>query len=461
MRRDEDGVSVVVGAVLVLGIVITLLVTVTLEWAPAWESNAEAAHAVGVHTQISALHSQISLQTSNRTLGDISSPITLGQGRSSMMAGSGLPGALEFRPLTNNIVLSSTQLLVMENNGTFLSPGNQWVAFPASTTLQDIADLQALRLRIADLSAAKCGRSVTVTLTDAAGVFMGSHKATVSVPSAPGCAGPPSAGVDFVVTNDVRDRTNVVINSVPTYYPTTSHFTPFYVNALGSGYSFDQVVASASKPMRVTIAYDAGFDTDYAMSWRQVDASGASLQKATGGQVRTPYQETMPGGAMRLVVRNSRFPAQTYVMENGALIVDQADGAVLRAPPSFSAFKMGADTSVTLQLPSLSGDLRQLSGDQVATVTTRALSHERFVASAPRLNLTIATSYPTIWASFIDTQLRVANLSPAGATPEYRVTPGVGSVRLDLFGSDANPASATRDVTLTLVQANIEVSVKS
>ncbi|HEV8360428.1 MAG TPA: hypothetical protein VGR28_08255, partial [Candidatus Thermoplasmatota archaeon] len=64
---DDQGIAVVVGTVMLVGIVLTTLVTVQLYFVPVWEENDEAARLQTLSRQMAELKADIDRQTDNDT----------------------------------------------------------------------------------------------------------------------------------------------------------------------------------------------------------------------------------------------------------------------------------------------------------------------------------------------------------------------------------------------------------
>jgi hypothetical protein len=131
--------------------------------------------------------------------------------------------------------------------------------------------------------------------------------------------------------------------------------------------------------------------------------------------------------------RNTHYVDQTYIYENGALLVIQGGRAVMKAGPHFDA-RREADGNYTLgiTLISLNGvaGTREGVGDVQVETTLNVYDVTSYSGTdwlqGKNTTLNITSKYPSVWADFFNTSLRqpATGLSPS----DYNITVGPGVV---------------------------------
>ncbi|MGQ9581978.1 MAG: DUF7289 family protein [Thermoplasmatota archaeon] len=136
--------------------------------------------------------------------------------------------------------------------------------------------------------------------------------------------------------------------------------------------------------------------------------------------------------------QNAYIAQQSYIYEQGAVLVAGSGGAVMRAPPHFSAAReLSGNLSLSMLFISLAGDYSSFAGTENVALETRVVSKDWNIyegadwALGRNMTLNLTTPHPSAWAFYFNETLSnpVANLT-AGA--DYDVTTGEGWVRLDL-----------------------------
>ena len=141
----------------------------------------------------------------------------------------------------------------------------------------------------------------------------------------------------------------------------------------------------------------------------------------------------MARGMLEYASQNTHFVDQTYRYENGALLVIQGGRAVMKAGPHFDA-RREADGNYTLgiTLISLNGvaSAREGTGDVQVESTLKVYDVTTYSGnewtSGRNMTFNITTRYPSVWADFFNTTLRMpaSGLSPA----DYDITAQTGVV---------------------------------
>jgi hypothetical protein len=120
---------------------------------------------------------------------------------------------------------------------------------------------------------------------------------------------------------------------------------------------------------------------------------------------------------------NIYYVEQTYVYENGAVILDQVGKNLMKTEPNFYINNISGTTQVSIVLITLQGDLENLGGIQSQTISTNLLSANKdsvewgegaIPNSGRNLTLSYNTSYPIVWHQyFTDMLVNRSGLAPS------------------------------------------------
>jgi type II secretory pathway pseudopilin PulG len=120
-------------------------------------------------------------------------------------------------------------------------------------------------------------------------------------------------------------------------------------------------------------------------------------------------------GGMKYSSNNQYYVDQDLAYENGALILNQGDGEVVRIGPQFTVEKFGPVVKITFVLITISGIETSIQGTstilfQTQLVTYTSASH---LFTPPEwLNMTMITEYTTAWSRFFNNTFIDAGLIP-------------------------------------------------
>jgi len=446
---DDDAVTVVVATILLAGIMLATLVSIRLYYVPVWEQDAEAAHLREVGNQIVSINSDIDRLVSNRSLGAVSNAVSLGRDSSSIFSTS-LPtgGELAFNGTDKGFSLASNQITFVTENGTNLAGLNEtWVPVSGSSTIDSVAQVQSFRLRVdvIDDPGAKDHNDLSVELTDRSGIFAGNF--TVSVVK-------DSPDFDIIITT--HDASGGILISQGPAYHLSNPISPYWVDLMAPEWRFDKVLLAAATPIQVQLV-EAGLTGNYAITYLQDTGSGSVLVGGTSGRVVTPYSATQPGGTMRFRSNNAFFLDQEYALENGAVILKQADGAVFKVRPGFTASLSGNQVGLDISLATLTGDSNSHGAEDTAVVYTTPLAHTDFLALAPRFTLNVTTEFPSLWSQAFSDRLAAAGLS--SSLGQFTVASGSSWASVTVYGVITAPGSTTNDLTIKYHQAVVQVDL--
>ncbi|MEM4728786.1 MAG: hypothetical protein QXH42_03355 [Thermoplasmata archaeon] len=176
------------------------------------------------------------------------------------------------------------------------------------------------------------------------------------------------------------------------------------------------------------------------------------FSKTAGRLVLNPFNDSLavyntddPGdvyvrsrGSVSFFSQNAYISQQTYIYEQGAVLVSGGSDAAMRAPPHFSASRGAAgNLSASMLFVSLTGDYTSLAGTENVVVETRVVSKDWNVyegaewSLGKNISVNLTTTSPGAWARYFNETLSrpVTNLT-MGA--DYSIETGDGWVRLEL-----------------------------
>ena len=144
-------------------------------------------------------------------------------------------------------------------------------------------------------------------------------------------------------------------------------------------------------------------------------------------------------GNVTYTSQNFYIDQQSYIYEQGAILVAGPRDAAMRAPPHFGLSRdEGGNLSVSLLFVSVAGDFASFTGTENAIIETRLVVRDANVYEGGewllgrniRLNLT--TAHPGAWARYFNSTLTTPLVNLTWQT-QYNLTVGAGFVRLDLM----------------------------
>lgn len=438
-RSRDDAVSTVLGGILVFSLVVMFLVVVRTQFAPVWTEDDEAKHMSTVQGQFAALRAESDRQTSNSTSGAVGLPITLLERQTSrFFTPANLPGTVTFEPGAADVSLAAPEILLFEQNGEDLAGVDEtWNA--ANGAVTDVQSVRHLRLRIADPGGASDGDQVVLTVTNAAGP-VAELASTIHVHTG-----------GYTVRTTVRSDTGAILyDQGPSYFDGDAPAF-HWVDALAPELHFRGLLAAADGPFTLSFT-QTGVSAQYSLS--HTDSSG--VLSGGSGRLLTGWSAAYQGGSLRFESQSLRFPQQEWILENGAVRIEQNDGSVMRIDPRFTLSVSGTSTRISMMIPSLTGDANSVGGGGTATVTLDGSRADHLLGTVPQWSVTVESSDPAAWADIWNRALTTAGLS-AGAG-HFTITTGATTASLLLSGLDSGPA---HDITIEVHHAVVDVELQS
>ena len=120
-------------------------------------------------------------------------------------------------------------------------------------------------------------------------------------------------------------------------------------------------------------------------------------------------------GGMKYNSNNDYYINQEIAYENGALILSQGDGQVMRIGPQFTVEKFGPVNKVSFVLITISGIETSIQGTSTILFQTQLITYtsaSHLFAPPEELTLTMITEYTTAWSRYYNNALIEAGLVP-------------------------------------------------
>ncbi|HVL88384.1 MAG TPA: hypothetical protein VM681_10350 [Candidatus Thermoplasmatota archaeon] len=444
-RDDERGVTVVVGTILLVAMLVATLSMAHVYQIPAAQKSAEGARVRILGTAMADLKASIDRLTEDGTPTPVSVALPVSQVRASFLGLTGPASGghvLSFGPGNRPFTISAPSVRLVD------APGPSEVWRSTGTSLSGAYGFESLRLNVNQVGAGHDDHWIRATVRDGANAFAGSFELRQA-------GSPPSYVLRAKVCSAAGCGGEGLLYDQGVGQPGSTSQSNYRVNLLHPDYRFDRVLAAAAPPIRIEWA-TSGFAGQYAAVW--TDAAGASRHTdgspAGSGVLVQNYSRTLAGGAFSLAAGVRYVPGSEYVLENGALLLRQGDGAVLKAPPPFAVQTLhagGVDwTAVTLAVPTLRGPGFSFSVDGVAVARSTAVGEFGLTAHAPSVTLSVTTDEPDLWIA----AWRGA-LSAAGLVEDEGYTLSKGGRQASVTVLGRSPSPSTFDVSLSLVQVDV------
>jgi hypothetical protein len=461
VRGDERAVSTVLGAVLLFGLFIITLVTVQVKFVPVWDEDREARHMDAVLEQLSQFTSDLDRQVENGTGSSLSDPLRLEReaGFRFFSGGDGLPASVAYTAAASGsgVSLSSPRMTVLEQNGlalTAIADSSAWIDLDnVDDEYSDIEDLRVLRVRIpwpADTNDCNTDLVAILHIYDVANQELARVTHTCHDSSSER-----SIETEIFYRDDTASAFQEVSGDTEAIFQ-NADAEYFYIDLLRSELLLEPVLASLDGPLRLQME-DLGLDASYVLVFD--DSTGGTIGGGGTlvGRTVSPYPATpteYEGGTLVFSSSNQEFVEQQYVVEHGAILRVQSDGAAMVVAPRFDIQPTVSQTRIDWNLPTLTGVSQTLSGTTLATLTSsRSGDSFSILAGAAELTLVLPTDYPDAWQTFFERELVEAGLTSA----EYSFPSVAGAVSLTITGTSSDPLDD--DLLLEFVQADLDIDL--
>lgn len=469
MRRDERGVTTVVGAVLVFGILVFGLTIVTSQYVPIWDKQRERAAMIESANEFNVLKADLDRLAANASGSPISVPMTLTRSEGyTFFRTPDIPSVLRFNPAAagDGFTFNASAITIQESeSASFLGLAETWRAIPDGVqSVPSVGGIAHLRLRVAD--PANATGSLNVTMTDA----RGHCAARLHLAVAPAGGG---RNVETRVFGPATPRAATCAATPLTiendYLATAPPY--LYVDALDARLGFHAAATASTAPSTLAFAR-SGLAAESALVYDAL-AGGVSLRTGGSGLSFENYGLGATVGELQLHLQHVRLPQQVYSLEYGAVFLEQPEGAALTTPPVFTAGTTATRASVSWTFPALGGGAAAVTGTQTANVLATPSGVRTYVlGTAPDATYTLATSHPELWRAYWQKTLDLTGFSskpvPAGpgcavsgSAPHYQITTTATTATLRIAGPCPMASDATEDVQVQLQSAGITVAPRA
>ncbi len=455
---SDDAVSSVLGGVMVFGLIVAFLIVIRVDYVPIWEEDREARLSSQARADLSAIKAESEKQADNRTSDAVSLPIILGEEVATrLFSPPTVPAALTFDPGTANVHLETDALLMYERNGQGLGTIDEdFKAVSASTTLEDAVQFEHFRIKInnphTEVGPAADDASINIRVQRQDTIFQGDVRITIT---SPGDGDPATVG--FKIGVKVRGPTSVTVYEGGQWFHAGETPSVVYVDLMDPALHFVDVLQAAQNPMDVVIT-ENGIASQYAAVYFFTSGEEAVLTGESGLLV-TDFEADYVGGTLRHESNPTYFMPQRYVVENGALILDQNGVHVMRGDPAFRVAIVADVTFVRWTLPSFVGQADSITEEGTTLVTLDGVESSSFTGSSDHMVFRIDTEFPGAWEKFFRETLEDAGLDES--LSEFKLDPVGNQLTLTLYGITSAPTSTVRDVQLELRQGAVNVDIRN
>lgn len=464
IARDDRGVSVVLGAMLLAGLALLAFVSYQSNVAPQLRADAENQHLQTVSEDIVSIAVQLGLEGDRARPQAAVHPIAIGYEAPGVISEDDISGALTLQPGADELTLSSKKVHIQRiNTSDRITQPESWTDVNGSGQIEDISSVENLRIKLDEVAREMVGDHVVIDVTDAAGDPAGTFRICLARHS-------PDWDIHYLVKDG--DGT-ILYNNAYSYFQ-NQVYEPFWVNVLNPDYRFGELLEATEVPfaLNLSVVDDAGaqggcpsddgdatgtgeLTASYAITYLEATDAG-TVVRGGGGLVREDYNRTVEAGHL---VYETTGAAGTHrvVLEHGAVVFEQEEGAVFRLPPEFEASLSDNVVVLQLGLTTLHGHSGSATGTSTTVVRTVPATPYRLEGEASNLTLNLTTEHPELWVDRWSDELDAAGLGG----DVYDTAHGPDWARLDVWGLiDPDPASEALDLFVRVDQVPVEVRLE-
>ena len=478
--KNDDAVSVVVGAILVLAVLVTFMSVVTSSWVPIYEGNAESAHSDDTHKAFMDIHKQIELADDSPN----SATLDLGTDEMAFIQNSNSVGMLEVNESSGAMYVTTTITSPAAESdvgiGLSVTGMNNTEKYPITNFSFEFNQLDP-KGNNQKLSEDFMIQFRTSTLNRWISLYTdpgGSDKDIIiyvkynSDPDEKWLATftpSPTVSPDLyyladglifinLLTHNLSltliepTNQNVSLNGVP-YNTNTSNNTAtlhdiiqHYMRLPGDGTGGDYYIDY--------VQFSGVYEGDQIFTY---NTTQSFAQTTTSGEIVTSFDNNTKfgGGTLTLSSDYNFMVDQSYIYDGGAVFLTQEDGSVFKVDPPIVASK-NSDGNLSLSLNSvvLKGDY-QASGNDVETLYTTLVGNVHEVngdTNRIMIEKYVKPEYYKFWKSYFeDLKLFANSFGEINAT----LTNNTAQTNLTLT---INDTTSTKNIDLSIRTKVIEIS---
>lgn len=348
-----------------------------------------------------------------------------------------VPGTTTFTPgaAGTGITITASPITLTQVAGQDLGALQAYTAIANGQSVTDVAGIATLRLRLDNPMSAGNQAALRVDLTDSVGACAGQLILTVGA----GLTPPRNIQVDtydayggacVAAPTGSAHRSDTLIGcTAPCVSP-----TQFFLDALDPELGFAAVLAKTAPDYTVsfTLSGSPAATASMVFAFDQI-ATGGVVRVGGGGFTTPTYSTTLSDGTLTYHKPNLRFASQTYVLEYGALMLEQGFATVMVSTPAFQVSATASQVHVQWVLPALTGVPNQVGGTTSATITSAPAGSSASLAGlAPSVTFSLTTDHGAVWQQYWRETMAQAGLSePSHFTTSTTTT----SATLTVLGS--------------------------
>ncbi len=402
----DDGVSSVVAAALVVALFATAMSLWTVVTLPEWIADREQNHQDLVQDRFSFLQSGIEGLGAVAPGASISAVVPLGASPVPLVQLTPATGELSFESDVRLQVALTGAALHAQDGAAVGAPDA-----PATGTLPGVQDFTAFSLGLATsgVGVASGGTTADSAWVRAAATD-GAATVTATLEHSDDVADCGGRGLHVQVVAPAGTADTVLLCGLGP--DLGSAMAPYRFDLAGHA-PFSAALRDLSPGFALTLssgATAASATGTYSAVWRTTDGE----ERVAGSGQASSWSLDEPGDRLRFTPAYQSFVAQDVAYEAGAVVLEQASGAVVLSDPGFSLSVSGGVGHLEWTLVDVegSGGLSGKGDARVGAVLTGA-SDLRF--SATGATLTLQGDLAPAWRTFLEDRLLLAD-GPDGAT---------------------------------------------
>lgn len=421
-HSDRDGVSTVVSAVLVFGLVSIVFAIYTATVVQDQIEDAEARHLRQVLSALVDLSATLESAAGLANEGDATADVPLGTTTLPFLAPVDTTGtlAVEDQGFVTSIKCTTADLVSRQS---VASPGATHVA--VSGLSFNFTSLHVLEILVSDYSFGASDDSATLTATSGGQTVA---TATITLETATRSVRVTATDYTGATLVDQIDQAGLPVN-------VTAHA----LNLLDPRYGFSSLLQDAQGTVNLTGSSTTGDLQAFVAYWA---TDGSLALKGEGRELAPGYQRGVHSWSLVYDSHNRRFLDLTYAAEGGGLAVAQENGQYLVHAP-FSITNGTGQKTLRFTLLNISGDGR-LSGTHTATVGTTILQPVQSTLACSGIEVVIQSAYAAGWAAAWENVLEDAGLAPSDA----------------VLGTDRVDVNLDGDWVVQLAEARVAISIR-
>ncbi len=431
MFSDNCAISTVVSFMLILGLLITVIAFVKVQYVPSWTEDVESRHARDVFVDFSLIPGNIdNLVLANGSITVSQNRIKLGSGGIPIVAPGMSYGTLGVVPDEGSFTVTADvwNVNISRNNTPIRSLEN------GSVNITNVSSVSAFYIYIGEIEYydSSSAGSLLIDLT-----HQGNQSGRAEIKTED------KTHLNISVWNGDNCA---VIEDLP-INADGSEIKDYKIDLLNPRYGFCKVLSDAGVPYNVTIANGTSLNSSYI--WHRIDYNEYN-------RTLEPYTETT-NGTMMYESRNRQFINQQFIYHNGAVFLCQPPNVSMRVAPGITIEDVKNYTRVMIPIVSLGVGRYRIpmvsgSGVEELQLELNHVNHSSFADGnntdevsiliappVPADDLEFRKNYLQEWADYFDAAVNGTRVdaNPTNATNWDNITIKLtGNIHLEIVDLD-------------------------